>query len=139
MKNEKVYVLVKDEPEYVSVEILGVFSKEGKQKKLQEFAEKERYMLQEFLSDSAHMIETFKQKRAEAAYNDAKLLNDAGKHLTIAEIHMHERNLREIDALNQQINQFAEHAKKAVAYSSEKLASDYMNRNHLVFQEFVVE
>ena len=139
MKNEKVFVLVKDEPEYVRFEIIGVFSEDGKKKKLQEFAEKERAMLQMFLNDSANAVEAFKQKRAETTYSDTKLLENAGKHLSIAEIHMHERNLREINALNQQIKHFTEHANRALEYSDEKLAQDYMVRNHLVFQEFEVE
>ena len=139
MRNEKVYVLVKDEPEYVRFEILGVFSEGGMQRKLKEFADKERAMLQMFLGDSANMLEKFKQRRAEIAYGDAKLLESAGKHLSIAEIHAHEKNLKEIEGLTQQIALFSEHANKASEYSDEKLAHGYMVRNHLVFQEFVVE
>lgn len=139
MKNEKIYVLVKDEPEYVRFEILGVFSEESKQKKLKEFVEQERAMLQMFVGDSANMIETFKQKRAEIAYSDAKLLEVAGQHLTTVEIHMHEKHLREIDALTKQIGQFNAYNEKLSSYSDEKLAQDCMSRQHLVFQEFTVE
>ena len=139
MKNERVFVLVKDEPEYVKFEVIGVFSEEGMQIKLKEFAEQERTMLNMFMNDSAKAIEEFKQKRAEIAYADAKLLEKAGQHLTMIEIHTHERNMRDIEILTNQISQLNQYNDKASQYSDEKLAQDYMNRLHLVFQEFVVD
>lgn len=139
MKKEKVYVLVKEEPEYLRFEVVGVFTEDGRRLKLKEFADKEREMLHMFLRDSANMIETLKQKRAEIAYGDAKLLENAGRHLSIAEIHVHEKSLKEIEGFTQQIALFTEHANKASEYSDEKLAHDYMVRSHLVFQEFEVE
>lgn len=138
MKNEKVFVLVKDEPEYVRFEILGVFSEFGMKRKQREFAEQERSMLQMFIGDSANMIETLRQRRAEIAYEDAKLLENAGKHLSTVEIHMHEKHLRDIENLTNQIAQFNAYSEKASQYSDEKLAEDYMKRTHLIFQEFVI-
>lgn len=139
MKKEKVYVLVKDAPEYVRLEIVGVFSEDGKQKKLNEFAEQERLLLQMFLNDSARATENCRERRAEIAYGDAKLLENAGQHLTTAEIHMHEKNLREIDALTKQIAQFNAYGEKVSKYSDEQFAQDYMSRMHLIFHEFEVE
>lgn len=139
MKNEKVFVLVKDEPEYVRFEILGVFSEEGKLNKLKDFAEKEKTLNKIFISDSANAIETFKQKRAEIAYNDTKLLENAGRNLTTSEIHMHEKNLREIDALTQQIARFNEYCEQLSNCSDGELTERYMTRNHLLIQEFKVK
>jgi hypothetical protein len=139
MSKEKVYVLIHDDVEYDRYDVCGVFTEEGKQKELKLFTERERELNKVLINDCHQYIDIYKRRRTEITTVDTRLLEGAGKNLTMVEIHEHERNLKEIEELTSKIAGLNAKINEIANYSDSTLAQNALQRMHCVFKEFELQ
>ena len=130
----KAFVLIRKDAN-APMEIVGLYSESAKKKEILQFANKEQAHNRLMINELTDCIDMDKKERYKLTQDDYHLIYMAGKHLSTMELKMHTKNLAEINRLTESIAEKLNAIKKIESMSVKDLATSYMERNGLEFQE----